>query len=150
MNISPVSFGKTVKVNMSTNDAGLLIDLLNSKTTNHHYHQLQQDAKAIFNDTFEGAAVFCSPDEGKSCYIVTGQESGILSSLRKKTFEVLEAVMYFYDEGPFLDKNIQYITRKENREVNNLIRSTKENYILTLADDEKTGLPRLRKFSIVG
>ena len=150
MQIAPVSFGKTIKVNMSTNNAGLLVDLLNTKMASPDYRQLQADAKSIFNDTYEGVAVFCSPDEGKTNYIVTGQESGILSSLRKRTLDVLEAVGCFYDEGPFLDKNIQYITKKENREVSNLIRNTRENYVLTIVNDEKTGLPRLRKLSIVG
>ena len=109
MNITPVSFGKTVRVNMPTNDAGMLIDILNSKSVNRDYIQLQKDAKAIFNDTYEGAAVFCSPDEGKTCYIVTGQESGMLHSIRQKALDALEAVSVFYDEGPFLDKNISYI-----------------------------------------
>ena len=127
-----------------------MIDLLNSKSVNRDYIQLQKDAKAIFNDTYEGAAVFCSPDEGKTCYIVTGQESGMLHSIRQKALDALEAVSVFYDEGPFLDKNISYITKKENKEVSNLMRGTKENYVLTIADDEQTGLPRLRTFSIVG
>ena len=150
MNISSVSFGKTVRVNMPTNDAGMLIDLLNSKNVNRDYIQLQKDAKAIFNDTYEGAAVFCSPDEGKTCYIVTGQESGMLHSIRQKALDALEAVSVFYDEGPFLDKNISYITKKENKEVSNLMRETRENYVLTITSDEETGLPRLSRFTVLG
>ena len=69
---------------------------------------------------------------------------------RKTALNALEAVGSFYDDGPFADKNIEYICKKEKREINNLIGRTKEPYILTTFEDKETGLQRLHKFSVVG
>ncbi|MBQ8887761.1 MAG: hypothetical protein IJY61_08685 [Candidatus Gastranaerophilales bacterium] len=149
-NISNNNFGKTVRINMPTNATYALVNILNSKNVHPDDVEIQREAKAIFNDTFEGSAVYCSPDEGKTSYILTGQEASTLFGIRKKALDALNAIGVFYEEGPFLEKNIQYIFKKENRDVSKLINSTKENYVLTVHSDEKTGLPRLAKLSVIG
>lgn len=144
------NFGKTVRVNMSVEDAFTLVSCINSQKVTEDKIQLQQDAKVIFNDTNSGAATFCSPDDGKTCYILSGEEARTLKGIRKNALNALEAIGTFYEEGPFADKNIEYICKKEKRDVAKLISSTKENYLLTVCSDEKTGLPRLSKLRIMG
>ena len=148
-NISNHSFGKTVRVNMPTNATYTLLNLLNSTTTDQDYIEIANEAKAIFNDTDKGKAIFCSPDGGKTNYILTGEEAKTLIGIRGKALNALEAISVFYEEGPFADKNIDYICKKEKRDVSNLIHSTKESYVLTIYDDKKTGLPRLSKLSVI-
>lgn len=148
--ISNNSFGKTVRVNMSVEDVFTLVSCINSSKIIGDKIQLQQDAKAIFDDTYKGTAIFCSPDEGKSCYILSGEDANTLKGIRKNALNALEAIGMFYEEGPFADKNIEYICKKEKRDITNLINQTKENYMLTIYSDEETGLKRLHKLSIVG
>ena len=150
MNISPVSFGKTVRVFMPENSAYELANILNSKSVKVDEKALQEDAKEIFDDTFEGHAVVCSPDDGKSFYILSGNEASRLHDIRVKVIDTLEAICSLYEEGTLLDRNINYIFKRENQEVNNLISGTKESFILSKYEDDTTGLPRLCKLSIVG
>lgn len=145
-----LNFGKTVRVNMSVEDAFTLVSCINSPKTTEDKIQLQQDAKSIFDDTNKGAPVFCSPDSGKTCYILSGEEARTLSGIRKSALSALEAIGTFYEEGPFSDKNIEYICKKEKKDVAKLINSTKENYVLTVCNDNETGLPRLSKLRIIG
>ena len=144
------NFGKTVRVNMSTQDAIKLVYCINTKRANRDTLQLKRDAKTIFDDTDKGSAIFCSPDEGRSYYILSGEEANSLRELKNSVLNLQEGIASFYEDGPFADNNIDYICRKERRLVNNLISSTKEPYILTLFNDQETGLPRLHKLSIVG
>ena len=144
------NFGKTVRVNMSIKDAFVLANCINSKNPPQDKLLLQEDAKEIFDDTQKGAAVFCSTDDGKTCYILSGEEAEVLKSIKKNALNALEAIGTFYDNGPFADKNVEYICKKEKREINNLIRRTKEPYMLTIFNDKETGLQRLHKFSVVG
>lgn len=150
MNISPVSFGKTVRVNMPEESVYELANLVNSRFAGRADRQLQKDAKAIFSDTYEGCAVVCSPDEGKSYYILSGLDASRLNNIRRKINENLELAASLYEEGPLLESHIRYIYKREKQEVNNLINGTKEGFILSKYEDEKSGVSRLRKLSVVG
>lgn len=144
------NFGKTVRVNMSTQDAIKLVYCINTKRANRDTLQLKRDAKTIFDDIDKGSAIFCSPDEGRSYYILSGEEANSLRELKNSVLNLQEGIASFYEDGPFADNNIDYICRKERRLVNNLISSTKEPYILTMFNDKETGTSRLHKLSVVG
>ena len=147
---SNTAFGKTVKVNMNEQDAFMLVQCINAKRVTSDKLQLKKDAKAIFDDTDKGAAVICSQDEGKSYYILTGEEATILKGIKEKALKAYEAIGEFYEDGAFADKNIEYISKKEKREINSLINRTKEPFVLTMYNVQDTGLQRLHKLSIVG
>ena len=144
------NFGKTVRVNMPAEEIHSLIHLINSKGADIEKEKLQKDAKDIFDDSREGRAVICSPDEGKTVYILSGKEANKLNDIRKKALNTAETISEFYDDGPFLDSNLKYIFKKANQEVSNLIQTTKQNYILSLGRDKEDSTPRLCKFQILG
>ena len=63
-----INFGKTVRVNMSVEDAFKLTSCLNAKNAQGDELEMQKEAKAIFDDTDKGGAVFCANDNG--CNII--------------------------------------------------------------------------------
>ena len=144
------NFGKTVRVSMSAEEAHSIIQLVNSKGSNPDKEQLQKDAKEIFNDTYEGHAIVCSPDEGKSIYILSGQEASRFHDIRRKALNTAETISEYYDDGAFLDSNLKYIFKKANQNINSLIKETKENYILSIGRDKEDLTPRIYKFQVVG
>ena len=144
------SFGKTVRVNMSEQEAFMVFQCINTKRVTSDKLELKKDAKAIFDDTNKGAAIFLSTNEGKSTYILTGEEATILKGIKEKALKAYEAIGEFYEDGAFANKNIEYISKKENREINSLIRRTTEPFILTMFNDEETGIQRLHKISVIG
>ena len=108
-----INFGKTVRVNMTIENAVKLTRCINSKIVKRDELQLQKDAKAIFDDTDTGAAVICSQDEGKSYYILTGEEATILKGIKEKALKAYEAIGEFYEDGAFANKNIEYILKRK-------------------------------------
>ena len=144
------SFGKTVRVNMSEQDAFMVVQCINTKRVASDKLELKKDAKAIFDDTDKGAAIFCSINDGKTNYILTGEEANAVKTIKENALKAYEAIGEFYEDGPFADKNIDYISKKEKREINGLINRTKEPYIITMFNDKDTGLQRLHKLSIFG
>lgn len=76
MNISPVSFGKTVRVNSSIEDARRIAELANSSKPYSKEKKAQKQAKEIFNDvTAEGQAIAIELNNGKDVYVLSGDES---------------------------------------------------------------------------
>lgn len=150
MNIRQISFGKTVKLNMPEMEACKLAATINSNrpVAGENNRIFQKDAKAIFDDTAEGDAFVCSPDNGKHFYILSGKESTKLQEIRNRVNTLLETMAEFYKHEDFFEQNVRYIRGREKEEVYNLINSTKENYVLSLCYDEEQN-KRLSKFKIV-
>lgn len=152
MNINRVSsnlnFGKTVRVNLNSNDAFELANIINSSKVSKKDRAFQKDAKAVFDDTNRGKAVVCSPDGGKTLYILSGEESTKLQDIRKRKINVLQAMISYYENGPFLDSNIRYIENREKAEVKKLISTTEKNYILSPYNDIIDGVRRLYKMCV--
>ena len=87
MNISPVSFGRAIKVNATTEQANMLAQAANVKNPSN---ELQKFAKSIFDDTsiHRAKVVVIEPDE---VYIFSGEEakkqSEISTDLKQKVKE---------------------------------------------------------------
>ena len=71
MNISPVSFGRAIKVNATVEQANMFAQAANTKSPSN---ELQKFAKTIFNDTaiHRAKVVVIEPDE---VYIFSGEEA---------------------------------------------------------------------------
>ncbi len=82
--ISPVSFGKIVKISKAPAPitiAGRLADIINNNNDNNNASNLATELKDIFSDTSKGPArVF---QVGDDIYIVSGEESEDLSKIYK-------------------------------------------------------------------
>ena len=74
MNISPISFGKTVKVYAPFHEAVRIANAANGGPTVSN--KVQEQVKDIFDDTKNGHALaFTFDDNSKYCYIFSGDES---------------------------------------------------------------------------
>lgn len=139
MNINGVSsrlnFGKTVRVNLSSDDAFKLANIINSGKVSEKDRAFQKDAKAVFDDTDRGKAVVCSPDGGETFYILSGEESNKLQDIRKRKIDVLQAM-------------IRYIENREKSQVKKLISTTEKKYILSPYNDIIDGVRRLYKMCV--
>lgn len=80
MDISPISFGKVVKVRDRKSTAENISSLANSRITNATHRLIQKDAKAIFDDaTPSGPVRVITVNSGRDVYLVSGDESQIIS-----------------------------------------------------------------------
>lgn len=122
---SNINFGKTVRVNMTEKDAYTLAFLINFNKVPIEDRIMQQDAKEVFSDTYNGKAVVCSPDNGETFYILSGEESNKFQNLNRN------------------------IDNHKKSKIKELIESTKEKYILSPYDNVRNGLKGLRKFDNV-
>lgn len=146
---SNLNFGKTVRVNMSEKDAYSVAELVNSNWVSFQDRATQKEAKKVFDDTYNGKAVVCSPDNGKSYYILSGKESKKLERIKRRKTAVLQSIVNFYEDGPFLDSSIKYTQNREKSEINKLISSTKENYVLSMYKDDERGIMKLYKLGCI-
>lgn len=85
MNISPVSFGRTVKINAPLNVAQRMAEIINQSRSvqDREERTSQQKLKSMFYDANIGSAQALEID-GQS-YIVTGEESRAISDLKLDT-----------------------------------------------------------------
>ena len=85
MNISPVSFGRTVKINAPLNVAQRMAEIINQSKNvkDRDERSSQQKLKTIFYDANTGSAQAIEVD-GQS-YIVSGEESQTVSSFKLDT-----------------------------------------------------------------
>ena len=103
MNISPVSFGRTIRVNAPLNVAQRMADLVNQTrdVEDRDERSSQQKLKTIFYDSNVGRAQTVSIDN--KSYIVTGEESIRVSDARlDMTIHVFDA-KGTYGEGDMLE-----------------------------------------------
>lgn len=85
MNISPVSFGRTVKVNAPLNVAQRMAEIINQSRSvqDKEERSSQQKLKTMFYDANIGSAQAIEVEE--CTYIVTGEESRAISDLKLDT-----------------------------------------------------------------
>ncbi len=84
MSINPVSFGRTIKVNSSFPVANHAVELINNPHLHKGEARVQQQLQNIFFDAKEERAQLVSFDKkGNEFYIVSGQESKDINSLKK-------------------------------------------------------------------
>lgn len=99
MQIRPISFGRTIKVNAPISVSKHAANLINSVQTIRGESDVQQQLKTLFYDSKEGraraVAVDGNPNES---YIVTGQASKDVSILIKDKNEQIAAAKKNYGE----------------------------------------------------
>ena len=102
MNVNPVSFGRTIKVNAPLNVAEHAADLINSIPTKKGESRVQQQLKSIFFDSEDGRARAITP-YGKTgdVYIVTGEASKEVGALIKDRQFQLNAAKKNYGNDSF-------------------------------------------------
>ena len=99
MNISPVSFGRTIKINAPLNVAQRMAELINQNRSvqDREEKSVQQKLKTMFYDANVGSAQAVDVN-GKS-YIVTGETSYAVSDLLLDTAIHINAAKNAYGES---------------------------------------------------
>lgn len=96
MNINPVSFGRTVKVNVPYHVAQQAANLVNDQNVSKEEKQVQKQLKTLFFDrTKDGEAKVFSTSPNVS-YILSGEESEHANALRFEMDEMIEAGREYY------------------------------------------------------
>lgn len=104
MNINPISFGRTVKVNAPLNVAKRATQLINMDKTvvgSKNEKEVQRKLVKLFYDSPQGAAQAVSVN-GQS-YIVTGEESQRVAELKFDRGFQLEAAERLFGKGSMYD-----------------------------------------------
>ncbi len=93
MNINPVSFGRTIKVNAPLSVAKHAVDLINTIPQRRGESRVQQQLKVIFYDTDKGRArAVAANGESGDVYIVSGMAGNDVGLLIKdRNFHIDEA-----------------------------------------------------------
>ena len=100
MNITPVSFGKVVKVRGRKSTAENITSLANSVFINSAHKTIQQEAKAIFDDiTPSGQSRVITTNRGRDVYIVSGEDAKIISdALRNYKSDLATSRLFMKDD----------------------------------------------------
>lgn len=101
MNVSPISFGRTVKVNAPLAVTKQAVELINNPQTKKGEAKVQQQLKTLFYDSDEGKAKAVCVN-GQS-YILTGKDSQSLKALENARECQLYAAKKNYGESPMYD-----------------------------------------------
>lgn len=108
MNVSPVSFGKVVKMNCTDREANLVAILVNGdlKPRNQGEKKLARSCKEIFNDVQPldaktKADVFYV---GADTYVVSGEDAKKAGRLREKWLETRDD-FYCFKLDEYIEKN---------------------------------------------
>ena len=94
MNVNQISFGRVVKTNAQPKAVEKVVELLNDNgKQNRKNTQIKNDLLEVFDDvTIKGKARSVSFDNGKTSYILTGNESKELALLEdEKNFAIKNA-----------------------------------------------------------
>lgn len=100
MQINPISFGRTVKVNAPLSVTKHAADLINSAQNIRGEAAVQQQLKTLFYDSKEGRAIAVPVSGNKNeSYIFTGNESKDVAILLKDRKEQINAAKKHYGTG---------------------------------------------------
>ncbi len=133
MNISPVSFGKTVKVYAPFHDAVRIANAANGAPCTSP--EIQENLKNIFNDTKEGHALaFYFDDNKKTGYIFSGKESREFQrSLYIKALEVRKTKLH--DPLRTALRNVIQSKYDHYKRTNEIIKKSEEPFALKIGKD---------------
>ncbi len=140
MNISPVSFGRTIKINNAGYGvAEHVADLVNRNRPQKGEERVQQQLKTLFYDSKVGKAralEVSSCEEGNGDYIVTGNASNIINKILEPFDFLIDEIRSRHD-GEYSkeeDYAMNYYSRFED-DVNQVIADTKENVAINIDYD---------------
>ncbi len=140
MNISPVSFGKTVRVIGSKDTAYDIARLANEKKVSGEERPAQKIAKSIFNDTniAQAQVVSVTGTRGKeNVFIVSGKESLELDKLNDKLADgIILAGDVFKNTEKFSNSCARQM-RKHNFDIYGLLISTMADYGISATYNSK-------------
>lgn len=149
MKITPISFGKTVKINASETAAHEAASLINNPQVDKCCKTVQNKLKQTFNDvTQRGEAYVYTIPEEKETFILTGKESEKASEYYEDMIDDTEEMGRYYGAGHLLDISINATFERFQERMKSLINSTRENYEILLDFDERKS--KIHKVEIVG
>ena len=138
MKIAPISFGKSVRVNGSTEQAFDIARLANEKKATKVERSAQKEAKAIFDDVNIGqaqVATYKTPYGNTEVYIVSGIESKRLDKLNDQvTLGIIQAGNALEDSHRFQTSTSRQMNH-HNQKVRDLLLNTATNYDISVGYD---------------
>ncbi|MBQ8887764.1 MAG: hypothetical protein IJY61_08700 [Candidatus Gastranaerophilales bacterium] len=126
MNISPVSFGRTVKINAPLKVAQRMSELINQNRSvqDREERTSQQKLKTLFYDANVGSAQAVEVDEG--IYIVSGEDSQAVSDLKLDTGIHINAAKNAYGDSEDFAKIKEEEIKRCNEYLNLIVQMNKE------------------------
>ena len=140
MNINPVSFGRTVKVNAPYHVAQQAANLVNDYNVSQEEKQVQKQLKTLFFDrTKDGEARVYSMGPNTS-YIFSGEESEQANALRFEMEETIEAGREYYGaNSPLADITAECESDRYEDLMKLLISETYDGTTLDIDYNDKKG-----------
>ena len=126
ININPVNFGRTIKINAPSNVAKRMADLVNtdSEEKDSEERSIQQKLKKLFYDTHLGTAQVI--DVNRKTYIVTGEESQSITDLTLSVEDNKSTALYAYGNGEMYNLVSEAENKRYKDGVKSIINRTKE------------------------
>ncbi len=103
MNIAPVSFGRTVRVNAPYHITKQAANLVNDFNVSPAEKNVQKQLKAVFSDRSKDGEARVISFNDRTSYILSGDESEKANKLRYDMEEYIEAAGEYYGSGPLFD-----------------------------------------------
>ena len=103
MNINPISFGRTVKVNAPYGIAEHAANLVNDINVSSEEKEIQRKLKTLFFDRSKNGQTQVINYDSKTSYILSGEESERANALRTEMIEANDAAEEFYGAGSMLE-----------------------------------------------
>ena len=100
MNINPISFGRTVKVNAPYSIAQHAANLVNDFNVSPEEREIQKQLKTLFFDRSKNGQTQVINYDSKTSYILSGEESEKANALKTELIEANDAAEEYYGTGP--------------------------------------------------
>lgn len=148
MNIAPISFGKTIKINASETAAHEAASLINNPKVDKCCKSVQNKLKQTFNDvTPRGEAYVYTIPEDKETFILTGKESEKATEYYVDMVDDTEEMGRYYGAGHLFDISSNAAVERFQERMKSLINSTRDNFEISLAFDQEKC--KIKKVDIV-
>ena len=123
MNISPLSFGRIVKVNAPLEISEKIADIANSKKV----HPLARTTRSVFYDTSKGDVVAFNPTENKSVsYLFSGLDAQKAMDIKGEMIDECDKMCsYYHGEDDLVDAAFASAAERAGKKLNELIASQK-------------------------
>ena len=139
MKIAPVSFGKSVRVNGSIQQAFDIARLANEKKASNAERTAQKEAKSIFNDVDIAraqVATYINPYGETEVYIVSGKESKKFDRLNDEIANgIIQAGETLKDSTKFKN-SVERQTNNHNQKVRKLLLDSTGNFDISAIYDK--------------
>lgn len=142
MNISPVTFGKAVRVNGSMSEAFDIARLANEKKVPRAERTAQKQAQAIFNDTAIAPAKVVTyqthlGNNVEDIYVVSGKEAQATNDLYEKMVAGIIDTGNSSESKEEFQSSCKKIQDKHNNILGKILHSAKPNYELNVTYDKR-------------